>query len=135
MLRIPKPYRTGGLFLRFPRSPNERNPTMSLLLPIDDNGHPIPVLGFDYRGTQKILVTSVSTRNPNPIPDDVELVTLIATGPCRFETGDATVTADPQTSPYLHPGLYVDVPLKAGERHIALVAEGADCEAYIIGRI
>ncbi len=108
---------------------------MSVLFPIDDNGHPIPVLGFDYRGTQKILVTSTSARNPNPIPADIEIVTLIATGPCRFETGDETVTADAQSSPYLHPGQYVDVPLHAGQRYIAFIAEGADCEAYIIGRI
>jgi hypothetical protein len=108
---------------------------MSLLFPLDDNGHPIPVLGFDYRGTQKIVVTAVSTRNPQPIPADIELVTIISTGPCRFEVGDETVTADPGTSPFLYPGIYVDVPLRRGERHIAFVAEGADCEAYIIGRI
>lgn len=108
---------------------------MTLLFPLDDNGHPIPVLGFDYRGTQKIIVTSVSTRNPRPIPNDIELVTIISTGPCRFEVGDDTVTADPETSPFLYPGIYVDVPLRRGERHIAFIAEGADCEAYIIGRI
>ena len=108
---------------------------MTLLFPIDDNGHPIPVLGFDYRGTQKIVVTATSTRNPQPIPDDIELVSIIATGPCRFEVGDATVTADPVASPYLHPGIYVDVPLRRGERYIAFIAEGGECEAYIIGRI
>ncbi len=107
---------------------------MSLLFPIDDNGNPVPVLGFEYRGTQKILVTSSSTRNPNPIPSDIELVTLIATGPCRFEVGDATVTADPDTSPFLYPGQYVDVPLRRGERYIAFVAEDTDCQAYIIAR-
>lgn len=108
---------------------------MSLLFPLDDNGHPIPVIGFDYRGTQKIVVTAVSTRNPQPIPSDIELVTIIATGPCRFEVGDATVTADPVSSPFLYPGIYVDVPLRRGERYIAFVAEGADCEAYVIGRV
>ncbi len=108
---------------------------MSLLFPLDDNGHPVPVLGFDYRGTRKLLVTATSTRNPDPIPDDIEIVTLIATGPCRFEVGDETVTADPLTSPFLYPGVYVDVPLRRGERYVAFVAEGANCEAYIIGRI
>lgn len=108
---------------------------MSLLFPLDDNGHPIPVIGFDYRGTQKIVVTAVSTRNPQPIPADIELVTIIATGPCRFEVGDADITADPVSSPFLYPGIYVDVPLRRGERYIAFVAEDADCEAYIIGRV
>ncbi len=108
---------------------------MSLLLPIDDNGHPINVLGFDYRGTQKLTVTSTSVTNPNPIASDIELVTIIATGPCRFEVGDQFVSADLSTSPYLFPGVYVDVPLRSGERYIAFVAEEDDCNAYIVGRV
>ncbi len=108
---------------------------MSLLLPLDDNGHPIAILGFDYRGTQTLAVTATSTRNTTPVPADIEVVTLVATGPCRFETGDASVTADPQTSPYLHPGHYLDIPLRRGERHIAFLADQDACTAYIISRI
>ncbi len=108
---------------------------MSLLLPLDDNGNPIGILGFDYRGTIKLSVGAESIRNGTPIPADIEIVTLYATGPCRFELGDATVTADPATSPFLAPGHYVDIPLRRGERHVAFVAEAAPCEAYLIGRI
>ena len=109
---------------------------MSLLLPVDDNGHPINVLGFDYRGTQKLSVTATeSVRNPAPVARDIQLITLIATGPCRFEVGDQTVTADAGASAFLFPGQYVDVPLRRGERYVAFIAEGADCAAYIIGRI
>ncbi|HET6468673.1 MAG TPA: hypothetical protein VFG43_09875 [Geminicoccaceae bacterium] len=108
---------------------------MSTLLPVDDNGNPIAILGFDYRGTRKILVGAGSARNQEPIPADIEIVSLIATGACRFEVGDATVTADAETSPFLYPGQYLDLPLRRGERHVAFVAEGADCEAYIIGRV
>ena len=108
---------------------------MSILLPLDDNGHPIHVLGFDYRGTQRLAVTAASVRNAAPIPADIRLVTLIATGPCRFELGDETVTADPDRSAFLYPGQYVDVPLHRGERYVAFVAEGEDCAAYVIGRI
>ena len=108
---------------------------MSLLLPMDDNGHPVQVLGYDYRGTQKMAVSSTSTTNPLPIASDIELVTIIATGPCRFEVGDETVTANVETSPYLFPGVYIDVPLRAGERYIAFVAESDPCYAYILGRI
>lgn len=109
---------------------------MSLLLPVDDNGFPINVLGFDYRGTQKLAVgAAASTRNPVPIAADVQLVTLVATGPCRFELGDSRVTADRDRSPFLLPGQYVDVPLRPGERYVALIAEDADCAAYVIGRI
>jgi hypothetical protein len=108
---------------------------MSTLLPVDDNGNPIAILGFDYRGTQKLAVTAASTRNATPIAADIDVVSIIATQPCRFEVGDATVTADPAASPFLYPGQYVDIPLRQGERHIAFVAEGADGDAYIIGRV
>lgn len=108
---------------------------MSLLLPLDDNGNPIGILGFDYRGTQKLAVGATSVRNANPIPTDIEIITLYATGPCRFELGDESVTADPQASPFLAPGHYLDIPLRRGERYVAFVAEAEPCDAYVIGRI
>jgi hypothetical protein len=110
-------------------------PHMSTLLPVDDNGNPIAILGFDYRGTQRIAVTGTSSRNPQPIAGDIDVVSIIATEPCRFEVGDATVTADPVTSPFLFPGQYLDIPLRSGERYIAFIASGADGDGYIIGRI
>jgi hypothetical protein len=108
---------------------------MAVLFPLDDDGHPIPVLGFDYRGTQKLAVGSVSVRNAAPIPADVQIVSLIATGYCRFEVGDQSVTADPAASPVLFPGQYVDLPLRRGERYVAFIAEGEPCDAYIVGRV
>ena len=42
---------------------------MSILLPVDDNGNPIHVLGFDYRGTQKLAVSAAaSARIPRRSP-------------------------------------------------------------------
>jgi hypothetical protein len=108
---------------------------MSVMFPLDDDGRPIPVLGFDYRGTQKIAVGATSTRHPVSIPSDIEIVSLIATGLCRFEVGGADVTADPAQSPVLFPGQYVDIPLRRGERWIAFIAEGEPCDAYVIGRV
>ncbi len=108
---------------------------MSTLLPLDDNGNAIPALGFDYRGCHKISATSTSSRNTTPIADGIRFVTVIATGPCRFEIGDGSVTADASASPFLFEGHYLDVPLKSSQRHIAFIAEGADCDAYIIGRV
>jgi hypothetical protein len=108
---------------------------MSTLLPLDDNGNAIPALGFDYRGCHKVGATSISNRNGTAIAADIRFVTVIATGPCRFEIGDSAVTADASASPFLFEGHYLDVPLKPGERHIAFIAESADCDAYIIGRI
>jgi hypothetical protein len=107
---------------------------MAVLFPLDDDGHPIPVLGFDYRGTQKLAVGATSVRNATPIPSDVQ-ISLIATGQCRFEVGDHSVTADPAASPVLFPGQYLDVPLRRGERYVAFVADGEPCDAYIIGRV
>ena len=108
---------------------------MAGMFPLDDDGHPIPVLGFDYRGTQKLAVGPTSARHATPIPTDIEIVSLIATGQCRFEVGDASVTADALLSPVLFPGQYVDVPLRHGERWIAFVADGEPCDAYVIGRV
>ncbi len=107
---------------------------MSLLLPVDDNGNPMQVLGFDRQGTTKLAVADASVRTTQPLPASTQLITLIATGPCRFEVGDASVTADADASPFLYPGIYVDVPLRRDERHVAFVAESEACVAYVIGR-
>ena len=108
---------------------------MAVLFPLDDDGHPIPVLGFDYRGTLKLSAGPTSVRNAAPIPSDVQIVSLIATGMCRFEVGDHSVTADLLQSPILFPGQYLNVPLRRGERYVAFVADGEPCDAYIIGRV
>ena len=108
---------------------------MPVMFPLDDDGHPIPVLGFDYRGTQKLAVGAASVRNAVPIPSDVQILSLISTGQCRFEVGDHSVTADPAASPVLFPGQYLDVPLCRGERYVAFVADGDPCDAYIVGRV
>lgn len=107
---------------------------MSTLLPLDDNGHPISVMGYLRRGTLKVAVGAESMRTPTALPDHATVVSLIATGPVRFELGDATVTADATTSPYLHPGVYLDLPVSGAARYVALIAEGTPCEAYVIGR-
>ncbi len=107
---------------------------MSLLLPVDDNGNPIPVLGFERLGTTRLAVAQASVRTAQPLPDGTQMISLIANGPCRFEVGDASVTADAVASPFLYPGIYVDVPLRRGERYVAFIAENEDCVAYVIGR-
>jgi len=107
---------------------------MSLLLPVDDNGNPLQVLGFARDGTVRVQVADASVRTALPVDDEIQLVTLIATGPCRFMIGDAAVVADAISSPYLHPGIYVDVPLRRGEDHIAFIAESEACAAFVIGR-
>lgn len=107
---------------------------MSLLLPVDDNGNPMQVLGFARAGTQKLTVADSSVRTSIALSDDIQVITLIATGPCRFAIGDAAVIADLAASPFLYPGIYVDVPLRRSERHVAFIAEAEDCVAYVIGR-
>ena len=107
---------------------------MSLLLPVDDNGNPIAVLGYEYRGTQKLAVDVTSRRNPEPLPSFVDIVTIVATSYCRFEVGGSDVTADADRSPVLFPGQYLDIPLRPGERYIAFIAEEQACDAYVIAR-
>lgn len=109
---------------------------MSTLLPLDDNGHPINILGVRARGTQTVAVGASSTRTAQAFPVEVEIVSLVATGPCRFEVGGPEVTADPATSAFLYPGVYIDLPLGKAARYVAFVAEGAEpCTAYVIARI
>ncbi|SNB53088.1 hypothetical protein SAMN07250955_101333 [Arboricoccus pini] len=107
---------------------------MSFVLPTDDNGNPIAALGFDYRGTQQIAVDTESKRNAQPIASYTALVTIIATGPCYFEIGDASVTATTNGSAFLFPGQYLDIPLRQGERYIAFISTDA-CTAYVMSRI
>ena len=107
---------------------------MALLLPQDDNGQPIPILGFRYRGCQKIPLGVTSVRNATAIAAETRVVTITATGNCRFEVGGATVTADANASPFLLANSYVDIPLTDGERYIAFVADGGTGDAYIIER-
>ena len=109
---------------------------MALLLPLDDDGRPMPILGFRFRGCQKIPLTSSSTRNATAIDPETRVVTIAATGNCRFEVGDATVTADPDMSPVLLANSYADIPLTIeAERYIAFIAEGeATGDAYIVER-
>lgn len=108
---------------------------MSMLLPRDDNGNTIPTLGYDFRGCHTVAVGETSTRNDVPIREGVRFVSIVATGPCRFEIGDSDVTAVPSISPILFAGQYLDMPLAPDQRHVAFVAEDEDCTAYIIGRI
>ena len=108
---------------------------MALLLPLDDDGRPMPILGFRFRGCQKIPLTSASTRNATAIDPETRVVTIAATGNCRFEVGDAAVTADPTASPVLLANSYADIPLTKTERYVAFVAEGDPTgDAYIIER-
>ena len=53
---------------------------------------------------------------------------------CHFDVGDDAVTAEIGASPFLYPGVYVDIPLRKGETHVAFIAAGADGTAYIMGR-
>ena len=106
---------------------------MSFLLPHDDNGQPIGIMGFVANGTQKLAIGTTSVRSEK-LPDDVHVVSLYATAACRFEVGGAAVTADAATSPFIAPGYYLDLPVDKDERYVAFVAESGTCAAYVIGR-
>ncbi len=107
---------------------------MALLLPLDDNGQPMQILGVRYRGCQRISLGATSARNTTPIAPGTRVVTITATGNCRFEVGDATVTADANASAFLLANSYMDIPLTESERYVAFIADGAGGDAYIIER-
>ena len=106
---------------------------MATLLPLDDNSHPIGILAFCPNGTQKLAVGTTSVRS-TALPQNVRVVTLFATGPCRFEVGGASVVASAADSPFIAAGYYLDLPLDKDERHVAFIAESGSCSAYVIGR-
>ena len=106
---------------------------MSFLLPHDDNGQPIGIMGFVANGTQKLTVGAAGVRSQR-LADNVHVVSLYATAACRFEVGGITVSADAATSPFVAPGYYLDLPVDKDERYVAFVAESGDCSAYVIGR-
>ena len=109
---------------------------MAVLFPLDDDGHPIPVLGFDYRGTQKLAVgaglgAQRRRRSRRTCRSSASL-------PPGYAGSRSATTASRPTrrpSPILFPGQYLDVPLRRGERYVAFVADGEPCDAYIIGRV
>ena len=106
---------------------------MATLLPLDDNSQPIAILAFRPHGTQKLAVGTSSVRSA-ALPADVRVVSLYATGPCRFEVGPANIVADAGNSPFIAAGYYLDLPLDKDERHVAFIAESGSCSAYVIGR-
>ena len=108
---------------------------MAVLFPLDDDGHPIPVLGFDYRGTLKLAVGPISVRNAAPIPADVQIVSLIATGLCRFEVGDQSVTADSARARSCSRASISTCRCAAASATWRSSPTASHCDAYIIGRV
>ena len=105
---------------------------MSTLQPLDDNGHPISIMGYVPNGTVKLAIGTSSARVA--VAERVEVISVFATAACRFEIGGADVVASAATSPYLHPGVYLDLPLPSTARHVAFVTESGTGQAYVIGR-
>ena len=108
---------------------------MAVMFPLDDDGHPIPVLGFDYRGTQKLAVGRDlgPPRRADPVGHRDRQPDRHRPMPVRGRRRQRD--GRPGASPVLFPGQYLDVPLRHGERWIAFIADGEPCDAYVIGRV
>ena len=107
---------------------------MSILFLTDQNGHPIPVLGFKANGTQAINATaSASSINFNNNDED-KIVTLYATGDVRFVVGGTGDNANLTDSPFLAAGHYLDIPVDREASQLSVIAAAADCTVYVMER-
>lgn len=91
-------------------------------------------LPFEYRGSQTVSVGLISNRTRYPIEADVEAITLLSQGWCRFEIGDCTVVADLDRSPVLMRNHYLTIPLRRGESHVAFIGEYEGFQAHVMKR-
>lgn len=82
---------------------------MSMLLPLDDNGAPIPALRFKPGGAHAITsTTSASARNATAFSAGTQIVSIFATTDIYLRFGDSAVTAA-TTDHFFPAGTYYDV--------------------------
>lgn len=108
------------------------------LLARGEDGELLPLM-FRRPETRVMQATATaSTRLASPLGADVGVVTLIATGAVFFNQGGVTVTADDPAldgeSGFLAAGGSIDLPLRAGERYLAVRAVGSDARLYVMVR-
>ncbi|MEI6985787.1 MAG: hypothetical protein WCK65_06630 [Rhodospirillaceae bacterium] len=106
---------------------------MSTIQPLDDSGHPIPVLRLKSGGARIASAAAISTRI-GPFAGDIRVIALFATGPVFIRTGDATVVAT-GTDHFFPEGTYCDVSLgdqrQGRHSHLAVIRAEVDCTLYI----
>lgn len=105
---------------------------MSTTLARDDFGGPIQALRPAAGKAQQIAVSGTSARNSVAL--GAQVVTLYATGPLYFKSGDGAVTAT-ASDHYMAAGERLHIALDnvaaLGHTHIAAIAAGADCMLHI----
>lgn len=109
---------------------------LSTQMPRDDDGAPVPVLGFRPGGAFHLPVTATSTRI-GPFSSGTCIVSLVSDGPLHFAVGGPDVTAT-IADHYLPAGLYLDLSLGGGKRelrtHLAAVRAVENCTLHLSER-
>lgn len=100
---------------------------MTVFLPRDAHGHPVPAVRLKPGGAHTIAVTAASARNATAFNAGTRLVSLFATGPIFVRFGGADVAAA-ATDHYYPGGLYYDFAIggdgPAHMTHIAAIRAG-----------
>lgn len=109
------------------------------VMPRDDNSLPIPVLRFREGGAHSATITS-SAHERIALGSGVRVITVSATYPIFFETGDSDVEAT-SSSHYLTAGIPYDMALGSGlsgtqgyHTHISILAVSTTSKVYISER-
>jgi hypothetical protein len=107
--------------------------------PRDDAGVAIPVLRFRAGGSQALTVSGSSQRS-SEVRRGTRVVTVTATQPVFFRSGDASVTAS-LSDHYLVSSIPYDIALGSDissdtgyHTHLAFIAVSAEAQVYISER-
>lgn len=108
---------------------------MPTILPLDDDGNPIPAIRLrSVGGAHTISAGVTSASNSVAFSNDTRVVSLYATGPVFVRFGGAGVTAS-SNDHYFPSGVYYDFAIGGGvlphTSHIAVLRASTDCIVYV----
>jgi hypothetical protein len=129
-----RPPRPGGFFYDFFKGV----PSMTTLLPLDEDDNPIPAMRLKSTGgAHTISATATTARNATAFAATTKVVSVYATGAVYLRFGGSTVTAA-NTDHYFPEGTYYDFAIQGGKSgkgphntHLAVIAAGSNCTVYI----
>src|SRR5688572_14582697 len=108
---------------------------MNTTLPLDNQGNAIPVLAILPAGGQKVAATVASARQTTAFKGETRVVSLYATEDMYIEFGNASVTANTDTSFFFAKGIYKDFAVNDRDEvkflHVAAIRATADGTLYV----
>lgn len=107
---------------------------MTLYLPQDKDGNPVPAIRLKDEGAHTMSVSGIAARNGTAFDPETRIISVFATEPVFVKFGDETVTAT-NADHYFPANVYYDFAIggdKVGQySHISAIAAGAAGNVYI----